>query len=435
MNNGQNPMSRLRLIEFNEANIELISKYIDKYNLAGLRGVLNSNAFETASETKYDLLEPWIQWVSAHTGKNAADHGVFRLGDITKYRGSQVFEKLESNGYRIGCLGPINAANRLSNPSYFIPDPWTDTPSDSTFWSRKIATAVRDLVNQNSAGNGKIVSYLWFGLAVLRFFRIKNLPLYMKLLIEGRSRPWSKALFLYVFNVDLYLKLESKKRSDFSVLFLNSLAHIQHHYLLRSEFLTSREATADMKQRDPIKDALMIFDKLIPQLFVSGSEVETLIATGLSQTPYPAEKYYYRLKFPAKFFASFGIEPLKVQQRMSRDMEVFFADSKDQAVFSNVISAIKCNGLPLFGDLEKREGSTFLSLTYPKKIDEGDRAVHNNTSINLSDEVAFVAVKNGEHCQKGYGIYSDGLKPFIRKKTLPIWKVHDVILDYFKVTR
>ena len=434
MKKGQHHNPRLRLIELNEANIELILKYIEKYNLTGLRAVLNSNAFETTSETKYDLLEPWIQWVSVHTGKNAEDHGVFRLGDITKFQGSQVFEKLEAKGYCVGSIGAINAENRLCNPSYFIPDPWTDTPSDSAFWSEIIATSVKDLVNQNSAGNGKIASYLWFGLALLRFFRIKNLALYIRLLINSRSRPWSKALLLDVFNVDLYLKLESKKRSDFSVLFLNSLAHIQHHYLLRSEFLTPKGAMSDISQHDPIKDALMTFDKLIPQLFVSESEVETLIATGLSQTPYPAEKYYYRLKFPAKFFASFGIEPLKVQQRMSRDMEVFFADSKDQAVFSDVIASIKCNGLPLFGDLEKREGSTFLSLTYPNKIDDDDKAVHNNTSINLSDEVAFVAIKNGEHCQKGYGIYSDGLKPFIRKKTLPIWRVHDVILDYFKVT-
>ena len=28
----------------------------------------------------------------------------------------------------------MNSSNNLKNPSYFIPDPWTDTKSDSSFF-------------------------------------------------------------------------------------------------------------------------------------------------------------------------------------------------------------------------------------------------------------------------------------------------------------
>ena len=40
------------------------------------------NSIKTRSEQEYELLEPWIQWVSIYTGKTAKEHGVFRLGDI-----------------------------------------------------------------------------------------------------------------------------------------------------------------------------------------------------------------------------------------------------------------------------------------------------------------------------------------------------------------
>jgi len=35
----------------------------------------------TLSEEVYEHIEPWIQWVSVHTGKSYAEHKVFRLGD------------------------------------------------------------------------------------------------------------------------------------------------------------------------------------------------------------------------------------------------------------------------------------------------------------------------------------------------------------------
>ena len=65
-------------------------------------------------------------------------HKVFRLGDIVKYEGEQIFEKIESAGYHVGCISPMNASNKLKKPAYFIPDPWTNTASDSSFTSKVI---------------------------------------------------------------------------------------------------------------------------------------------------------------------------------------------------------------------------------------------------------------------------------------------------------
>ena len=53
----------------------------------------------TSSEDNYELLEPWM-WVM-HTGKTAAEHNIFRLGDIELFEYEQIFENLEANGIKL----------------------------------------------------------------------------------------------------------------------------------------------------------------------------------------------------------------------------------------------------------------------------------------------------------------------------------------------
>ena len=87
---------------------------------------------------KYENLEPWVQWPSVHTGKTFMEHNVFRLGDFVNSNSEQFFEKVESAGFSVGAVSPMNASNKLKNPAYFIPDPWTKTPCDGSFFSKSI---------------------------------------------------------------------------------------------------------------------------------------------------------------------------------------------------------------------------------------------------------------------------------------------------------
>ena len=61
-------------------------------------------------------------------------HKIFRLGDVVASDALQIFEEVEQAGFKVGAVSPMNAVNRLSAPAYFIPDPWTDTPSDRSIF-------------------------------------------------------------------------------------------------------------------------------------------------------------------------------------------------------------------------------------------------------------------------------------------------------------
>ena len=126
--NGPSSLIRYLIVELNEVNFDFVRRYIAQGELPTLAGLLSKHGLiETSSETEYDHLEPWIQWVTAHTGKTFAEHGVFRLGDIVEHDIDQIWEQLERAGLSVGAISPMNAKNRTRNAAFFVPDPWTKT--------------------------------------------------------------------------------------------------------------------------------------------------------------------------------------------------------------------------------------------------------------------------------------------------------------------
>ena len=169
---------RLILLELNELNFDLVSLYAESRPLPAFRKILQGARVRTSCEKDYELLEPWIQWPSVHTGLKANDHAVFRLGDIVSNKTPQIFETLEKQGLSVGCISPMNAENRLSQPAYFIPDPWTKTHSDRTWWSRVLTQAIAQVVNDNARSRIRPQSAVHLALALLRFAQMKNYDLY-----------------------------------------------------------------------------------------------------------------------------------------------------------------------------------------------------------------------------------------------------------------
>ena len=117
------------LLGLNELNFNFINYYISKGLLPNFKRLFEmQKPVETISENEYDLLEPWIQWVTIHSGKTFDEHKIFRLGDIVNHPSvSQLFEELEAKGLSVGAVSPFNAENRLNDPAFFVPDPWTKT--------------------------------------------------------------------------------------------------------------------------------------------------------------------------------------------------------------------------------------------------------------------------------------------------------------------
>src|SRR5262249_30995290 len=103
---------RLVLLELNEINFEIARRYVEPLDLRNFSELFKRGVRTTTSESKYELLEPWIQWVSARSGLTAAEHSIHRLGDIVGSSVPQVLEDLEARGLTVGAISPMNAENR-----------------------------------------------------------------------------------------------------------------------------------------------------------------------------------------------------------------------------------------------------------------------------------------------------------------------------------
>lgn len=425
-------MKMLNLIELNEVNFEIVKKYVSEHpgKFPGFEKLFNMENYETTSEDVYEQIEPWIQWASVHTCQTYNQHQVFRLGDIVEYKGDQIFEKIESAGYQVGCVSPMNANNKLENPAYFIPDPWTDTSSDCSITNKAIHQAIKQAVNDNSEGKVKLSTYIILAWVLLTKTQFKNWSTYLRLFMLKKKR-WYKALFLDLLLSDVFINLKTKKCENFSCLFLNGFAHVQHHYLLNSKMykgeLRNRTEYID-ENDDPILDAIKVYDKIIYDL-LDQFEEKFLFATGLRQIPVSKQVVYYRLRNHEKFLNILGIKNFKVEPRMTRDFLIKFENSKDLETALQVLSTTKYNNNALFNEIEKRENSLFVTLTYSNAVTSEDKLILKHQTLDLSEEFVFVAIKNAHHDPLGY-VFTN-FNPEIFKSGDHVKNIGIEILNYF----
>ena len=225
--------NNLILLELNEINFDVVRHYIDSgIKLNGYERLLQFLSITTHAEDQYDHLEPWIQWPSVHTGKTFKEHNIFRLGDAVNSTDDQIFEQVERAGWSVGAISPMNAANKLNKPAYFIPDPWTKTPSDKSYFSRIITQAIVQAVNDNSQSKLKFKTVINLIIAFLSLVSPYKFFKMITYAFKSFGKPWRKALFLDMFLYEIHKTLYKRRRPNFSTLFLNAGAHIQHHYFL-----------------------------------------------------------------------------------------------------------------------------------------------------------------------------------------------------------
>lgn len=430
--------SKLILVELNEINFEIVEQYARVYpgRYNWLEQLLAGHGISTAAEEVYEQIEPWIQWVSVHSGMDYAEHQVFRLGDIVGSQVPQLFEKVEAMGVRVGCISPMNTENRLRRPAYFIPDPWTQTPSDGSWWSRELSRAVGQTVNDNSQSRVTVRSAFVLLLSVLRFARPRHYLRYIALARRVRSAPWRKALLLDLLLHDLHFRVLQTKKPGFSTIFLNAGAHVQHHYMFSAEPIKRQTSLRNPtwyldESDDPIAEMLEVYDLIVGEL-LNHEGASIIFATGLTQQPYDRIKYYYRLREHAQFLSFIGIEFKSVHPRMTRDFLIEFETKVAALHAQSRLNSLRVsdNGLPLFGEIENRGTSLFVTLTYPEEIFTETSFELEGRRIPLLPQVAFVAIKNGMHQSKGFAFFTEKLMPYAPTDGSHVKHLHKTILRF-----
>ena len=265
-----------------------------------------------------------------------------------------------------------------------------------------MSQAVSQAVNDNSQARITAKSILQLALGLLRFARLRHYKKYLSLIFASRRKSWMKSLVLDFLLHDVHWAMFNAKKPAFSTLFLNAGAHIQHHYFFNAEPLRNVSLNKNPDwyvpdQQDPLADVLGLYDFIVGEYLVRG-DTELVLATGLSQKPYDQVKFYYRLNDHSAFLSALRVKFLGVYPRMTRDFLIVFENDQQAQVAQTVLASVRVDdNVPLFGEIDNRGDSLFVTLTYPKEVTSSTLYSVGGRNSPLLPEISFVAIKNGMH--------------------------------------
>ena len=399
-------MRKLLVLELNEVNFEFVEHYASRGALPAFARLIGSHGIvRTSSESVYEHIEPWIQWFTVHTGLPYAEHNVFRLGDGPQSGRRQIWEELSQRGLKVGAFSPMNAGNALADAAFFVPDPWTRTRVAAPPMMRAAYEAICQAVGDNAEGTITPGSAARLALGLLRYSSFGEWPAYLGDSLRGLRSRWARAVFLDRFLADCFLYLWQRTRPDFSTLFLNGAAHVQHHYLFNSSAYSGPHRNPPWYLPagvDPVLEIYRLYDRILSRCLALDPAQRIMLATGLHQDPVDEPVFYWRLKDHAQFLRSIGCEFKSVEPRMSRDFLVAFDDEESARRGAELLRAGRAPDGELLFEVDNRGSSLFVTLSYPHDVPGGFQASFGGKSIELASQVVFVAIKNGRHNGIGY---------------------------------
>jgi len=403
-------MTQVISLELNEVSFEFIETYINAGELPSFKRLLDKHGLiKTISEKEYPYLEPWIQWPTVYTGKDYAEHGIFRLGDAVNHDHVQIWDYLESKGLKVGAISPMNAVNRCKDASFFLPDPWTETTVTASKDVAHLYEVIKRLVNENASDRRSIAATARELLPlVMRHISLGSTGEYLRVLRHALRHKWARAAILDRLLADLFLSLWNSSKPEFSSVFLNAAAHIQHHHMYDAAIYNGGRtnpawySTAANGIIDPLLLIYRTYDSILKD-FMALKNTRLLITTGLSQYPNEREHYQYRMTSPLETLAILGLEQCEIQLRMSRDFLLAFRTSEAATQAMTTLAKTQCRGQDFFS-IDNRGNTLFCQIHYNGAPEGLTEVTHDGKVVNIADQIVLVSIENGLHRTLGYHV-------------------------------
>jgi hypothetical protein len=185
---------------------------------------------------------------------------------------------------------------------------------------------------------------------------------------------------------------------------------------------------------DPFAEMLMVYNQILGDYLSLEKPTNLLVATGLTQQACSALRYYYRLKEHAQFLEQVGIVFNDVLPRMTRDFLIEFDSAQDTHTALEKLKTFRAakNGESIFGDIENRGTSIFLSLVYPHEIEADFVATYDTGEIKLGQWVVFSSINNGEHNPYGFAFFKGEVATFAPEKNAHVKNLYHTVMNFFQ---
>jgi hypothetical protein len=424
-------MRRLILLELNEFNDALLKQAIAAYGLKHLAEMVALPHTFLATEDTYesDFLEPWVQWVSLHTGVPASQHQIKHLGDVPDLSTPQIWEVLAKRGVTTGVWGVLNGSRgkQVENNLFFVPDPWTFSEQAFPADLDRLIGLPRYL-----ATNRANISPARFALEAARFLRvlvepsvrkefIRRAPLALAQTVRDRGAYAGYCFVEYISSL-LFLERWRRYQPQFGVLFLNSIAHCQHYYWESQPLATNHKLRYCFEFLDRLVGAVLAEAK--------SSGTELVITNALSQKNTLDEPLWcsYRPLDFAKFLRFAGVTFDSVAPLMSYDALVYFSSVEACQQARTIIEGATVGEQKLFlvEVYDDNPKKLFFRFQFTDEL-KTDACQIGGKRFRFWDQFTLLATRTGKHIPKA-DVYSS-LTGIPKKQ--PNHQVFDNIVQFF----
>jgi hypothetical protein len=402
-------------LELNEFDADILAKGAEQLNLPHLKRLCSMKRSETWTDDTYesDFLEPWVQWVSVHTGVPSSVHKIKHLGDVPHLNNPQFWEILSDQGISSGIWGPMNASRQEAKECrFFIPDPWTASEEAHPKELNRLLDPIR-YVSKNYLNRSHLVFLRKIGGLLKLLSENGFIGMLLKELLRLPKTVLRHGMEHFVFisladylSTQLFLRYRKRYNPDFSLLFLNSLAHLQHHHWHGMDF----------GEKEPLSYGLRYMDRILALLFAALDEGEVFCATNaLSQKNTNEEKPWilYRQIDQAKFLKAIGIPFSRVEPHMTHDAHLFFANEADARRAKELLEAARIENVPLFllEDYPDDSKKLFYRICFTDAVSSDVRFRIGDSSYRFFDLFQPIVQRTGKHIPQGTAFCSAGHLP------------------------
>ncbi len=448
-----NKSKRVIMLEFNELCPPLMDKFIAEGHLPHFKQLRDaSECFITDAGEEVKNLEPWIQWITVHTGLSYKEHGIFNLGDGRELASDSIWDVLSKKQMKSWVCGSMNVnydAEKLRG--IVLPDPWSKDvePSDDAFkpYFNFVRANVQEHTNETfKLGLKEKLSFLMFmATHGLSYQTVK--AIIQQLLNERKdsNEGWKRATILDRLQWDVFKHTYKKEKPDFSTFFLNSAAHFQHKYWRHMEpekFVMKPDSSELSIYGNAVLYAYQSLDHVVKEaLAMRDDETAIVMCTALSQQPYTkadAEggKLFYRPHDFNQLLSELQLPGVvKVSPVMSEEYHLVCESEAAAEMLEAELAEFTVAGESLF--LIRREGSDVFSgccihhdLDRGTDIERGDQKAAGFYDIFYQAD----SIKSGMHHPDGlFWISTPKAHHKVHKEKLPLTSVMSKVLNVLPV--
>lgn len=294
---------KVLFLEFNEITWTVADRFMREGKMPHLTRMRDegTSAAPEALEVP-PFLDPWISWVTVHTGVDRSVHGAMVLEqDVDTIRAKRTWDYALDAGKSIGVFGSVSAYPPRPVPGFMVPGPFAPGPETYPRFLEPVQALNRKYtqVHHKNTQPDTLLDMAKQGVDLLKLgLKPETCAKIALQLATERVRPhqhWKRVTLQPYLNYDFFSGMYEKYRPDFATWHSNHCAHFQHHYWRAwDDSGFSVKATDEERKKfgGAMEYGYRVLDELLGR-FAALVDDDTVIAivSALGQKPYSSELY------------------------------------------------------------------------------------------------------------------------------------------------